>query len=292
MSNANTSESTKTERSTLETEYALPSPEPECPAIRIIGVGTTGVGLVIALQPTRTGSNVDFMCAWSAGDAEALSCSEVSKTSHRPGSTDLVVILADASDADALRTSGIIGRTAHAAGAFVLAMFAQPLFPPGAAVKTVTADIADCIDALVFIPLAPNVSMLHHLLNVYIDAFSAGPSGPFCVPVGAEFLDVRGAFADTGEAFTGIGRATGSDRARRAAEMAIADVGHPRLVIANGLLTVVTGASSLRLQEIAAAAYAIHEATAGDAVGALVAHYDDRLGDEVRVTVIAAESGD
>lgn len=264
--------------------------QPHPPAVVVVSVGETGSALAVSLKRAHIDGGASFIYAWSSPHGAGADGGVVGPDASPFASARLVVILASAMEDGALRTCGMAGRAAHAAGVPVVAMFAQPPFPPGGEVKAVADEIADCIDSLVFVPEFPHATLLGHLANVYLAAVTAGQSGAPRLPVGAEFLDVRGAFADTGETFAGVGLANRADRARYAARLAVAAIGARRLMMAEGLLIVVAGARALRLQEIAAAAFEVQAATSGDATGALAMHYDDRLGDTVRVTVIAAES--
>jgi cell division protein FtsZ len=107
--------------------------------------------------------------------------------------------------------------------------------------------------------------------------------------INVDFADVRTIMADAGSAVMGIGRATGENRARQAAERAIAS---PMLEAsmdgAKGVLLSVSGPSSMTLHEATEAARVIsdHADTEADIIfGAII---DDDLGEEMKVTVIAA----
>jgi cell division protein FtsZ len=92
-----------------------------------------------------------------------------------------------------------------------------------------------------------------------------------------------------GSALMGIGSARGEDRAVQAAELAISS---PLLEAsidgAHGVLLSIQGGSDLGLFEINEAARLVHEAAHAEANIIFGAVIDDALGDEVRVTVIAA----
>jgi cell division protein FtsZ len=92
-----------------------------------------------------------------------------------------------------------------------------------------------------------------------------------------------------GSALMGIGTAKGEDRAIRAAEMAVSS---PLLEAsidgAHGVLLLVQGASDLGLHEIDEAARLVQEAVSPEANIIYGTTIDDTLGDEVRITVIAA----
>ena len=95
--------------------------------------------------------------------------------------------------------------------------------------------------------------------------------------------------SNAGSALMGIGSARGEDRARAAAEMAVSS---PLLEAsidgAHGVLLSIAGGSDLGLFEVSAAADLIQNAAHEDANIIFGTVIDDALGDEVRVTVIAA----
>jgi cell division protein FtsZ len=92
-----------------------------------------------------------------------------------------------------------------------------------------------------------------------------------------------------GSALMGIGAARGDDRARHAAEIAIASpLLEASMEGAHGVLLSIYGGSDLGLFEINEAATLVAEAAHPDANIIFGAVIDDTLGDEVKVTVIAA----
>lgn len=107
--------------------------------------------------------------------------------------------------------------------------------------------------------------------------------------VNVDFADVKSVMKDAGSALMGIGSAQGEDRALRAAEAAIAS---PLLEAsidgAHGVLFFFQAASDIGLFEIQQAAMLVKESVHPEANIIFGSVTDDSLGDEVRVTVIAA----
>ena len=107
--------------------------------------------------------------------------------------------------------------------------------------------------------------------------------------INLDFADVRTVMKDAGNALMGIGRARGENRAMDAARLAISS---PLLEAsidgARGVLLMVAGGSDLGLVEATEAANLIGESAHPDANIIFGAVIDDTLGDEVKVTVIAA----
>lgn len=117
-----------------------------------------------------------------------------------------------------------------------------------------------------------------------------GISDLIAVPglINLDFADVRTIMLETGSALMGIGVGSGENRAVDAARGAISS---PLLETAidgaHGVLLNITGGSDLGLYEVNEAAEIIAEAADPDANFIFGAVIDDKLGDEVRVTVIA-----
>lgn len=107
--------------------------------------------------------------------------------------------------------------------------------------------------------------------------------------INLDFADVKSVMQGAGSALMGIGAARGEDRAVQAAELAISS---PLLEAsidgAHGVLLSIQGGSDLGLFEINEAARLVHEAAHPEANIIFGTVIDDALGDEVRVTVIAA----
>ena len=107
--------------------------------------------------------------------------------------------------------------------------------------------------------------------------------------INTDFADVRMIMRDAGSALMGIGYASGEGRALAAAKAAISS---PLLEAsidgARGILLTISGGSDLGLFEVNEAAEVIHGVAHPDANIIFGAVIDDEMGDDVRVTVIAA----
>jgi cell division protein FtsZ len=107
--------------------------------------------------------------------------------------------------------------------------------------------------------------------------------------INLDFADVKSVMQDAGTALMGIGSARGADRAIKAAELAVASpLLESSIEGAQGVLLSIQGGSNLGLYEINDAAKLVEEAVHPDALIIFGAVIDDSLGDEVRVTVVAA----
>ena len=107
--------------------------------------------------------------------------------------------------------------------------------------------------------------------------------------INLDFADVKSIMSGAGSALMGIGSARGEARSIRAAELAISS---PLLEAsidgAHGVLLSIAGGSDLGLFEISEAAELVAQSAHPDANIIYGTVIDDALGDEVRVTVIAA----
>ena len=156
------------------------------------------------------------------------------------------------------------------------------------------------VDTLIVVPNQRLLEMSNRTVSV-VDAFitaddvlRAGVQGItdlITTPglINLDFADVKSVMQGAGSALMGIGTAKGEDRAIRAAEMAVSS---PLLEAsidgAHGVLLLVQGASDLGLHEIDDAARLVQEAVSPEANIIYGTTIDDTLGDEVRITVIAA----
>jgi cell division protein FtsZ len=155
------------------------------------------------------------------------------------------------------------------------------------------------VDALITIPndrlkdvVQKNTSILD-AFRVVDDVLRQGVQGIsdiITMPglINQDFADVRAIMKDAGSALMGIGRAQGENRAVEAAHQAIAS---PLLELdihgAQGILWNITGSSNLSLYEVNEAAEAIKEAADPEANIIFGTSFNERLGEEVMVTVIA-----
>jgi len=107
--------------------------------------------------------------------------------------------------------------------------------------------------------------------------------------INLDFADVKAVMSGAGSALMGIGSARGENRALRAAELAISS---PLLEAsidgAMGVLLSVSGGSDLGLFEVNEACELVQSAVHPNAKFIFGTTIDDALGDEVRITVVAA----
>ena len=106
--------------------------------------------------------------------------------------------------------------------------------------------------------------------------------------INVDFADVRSVMADAGSALMGVGSARGDNRVIVAAEEAInSPLLESTMEGATGVLLSIAGGSDLGIQEVNDAASMVQEKADPDVNLIFGTIFDDNLGDEVRVTVIA-----
>jgi cell division protein FtsZ len=111
--------------------------------------------------------------------------------------------------------------------------------------------------------------------------------------INTDFADVKAVMQDAGSALMGIGQARGDHRAAEAARMAVSSpLLEASIEGAQGVLLTISGGSDLGLHEVNEAAEIIADAADPDANIIFGTVIDDALGDEVKVTVIAAGFAD
>ncbi|MCY7417329.1 MAG: cell division protein FtsZ, partial [Chloroflexi bacterium] len=106
--------------------------------------------------------------------------------------------------------------------------------------------------------------------------------------INLDFADVRAIMKEAGSALMGIGRAAGADRAAEAARIATSSpLLEANIAGAQGVLFSITGGPGLSLFEVEEAASIIKETADPEANIIFAPIIDERMGDEVSITVIA-----
>lgn len=107
--------------------------------------------------------------------------------------------------------------------------------------------------------------------------------------INTDFADVRMIMSNAGSALMGIGRAHGDNRAENAARQAVSSpLLEASIEGARGILLNVTASKELGLHEVRDAADVIHDVAHPDANIIFGTVIDDAMGEEIRITVIAA----
>ncbi len=198
----------------------------------------------------------------------------------------------------------VVARIARSLGALTIGVVTRPFAFEGRrranSAEEGIAQLREEVDTLIVIPNDRLLSISDRNVSV-LDAFKqadqvllqgvSGITDLITTPglINLDFADVKSVMANAGSALMGIGSARGEDRAVAASEMAVSS---PLLEAsidgAHGVLLSIAGGSDLGLFEINEAAALVADAVHPEANIIFGATIDDALGDEVRVTVIAA----
>ncbi|GAB3060639.1 cell division protein FtsZ [Sediminivirga luteola] len=217
---------------------------------------------------------------------------------------DMVFVTAGEGGGTGTGAAPVVARVARSLGALTIGVVTRPFTFEGrrraAQAEAGIAALKEEVDTLIVIPNDRLLSISDRNVSV-LEAFQSadevlrsgvqGITDLISTPglINLDFADVKSVMQDAGTALMGIGAARGEDRAMQAAEAAIAS---PLLEAsidgAHGVLISVQGGSDLGLFEINEAARLVQEASHPEANIIFGAVIDDDLGDEVRVTVIAA----
>ncbi len=217
---------------------------------------------------------------------------------------DMVFVTAGEGGGTGTGGAPVVARIARSLGALTIGVVTRPFSFEGKRRATQAdngiSSLREEVDTLIVIPNDKLLEMTDHQVAI-LDAFKqadqvlmqgvSGITDLITTPglINLDFADVKAVMSNAGSALMGIGSARGEDRARAAAEMAVSS---PLLEAsidgAHGVLLSIAGGSDLGLFEVSAAANLIEEAAHEDANIIFGTVIDDALGDEVRVTVIAA----
>ena len=217
--------------------------------------------------------------------------------------SDMVFITAGLGGGTGSGAAPVVAQLAKEAGALTIGVVTKPFAFEGAKRKLVAEKAAEelkaQVDTLITIPNDRLKDVVQKNTSI-IDAFRVvddvlrqgvqGISDIITMPglINLDFADVRAIMKDAGSALMGIGRASGENRAVEAARMAIAS---PLLEVnitgAQGILFNITGSSNLSLFEVTEAAEEIRAAADPEANIIFGTSFNDRLGEEVMITVIA-----
>jgi len=229
--------------------------------------------------------------------------------------SDMVFVTAGLGGGTGSGAAPIVAEIAKKHGALTIGVVTKPFAFEGARRRRVAEDaareLAAKVDALITIP-NDRVSEVVQRDARFLDAFRTvddvlrqGVQGIIDVVatpglINLDFADVRTIMKDAGTALMGIGFSTSDNRAREAAERALLAaqqaMSSPLLEAsfggARGILFNLVGSSDVRLAEVTEAAEAIRSAADPEANVIFGASFDDRLGDEVSVTLIAVGLGE
>ncbi|HEX4117086.1 MAG TPA: cell division protein FtsZ [Solirubrobacteraceae bacterium] len=221
--------------------------------------------------------------------------------------SDMIFITAGAGGGTGTGAAPIVARIAREVGALTVAIVTKPFGFEGSR-RAEQADhgvetLAEEVDTLIVVPNNRLLTVLDKQ-TAMVEAFRVaddvlrqgvqGISDLVTLPglINLDFADVRTIMSDAGNALLGIGMGVGENRAPEAAAQAVAS---PLLETsmdgARSILLSITGGRDLSLWEVNEAAKAVSEAAHPDANIIFGAMVDEKLDDQVWVTVVATGYG-
>jgi cell division protein FtsZ len=221
--------------------------------------------------------------------------------------SDMIFITAGAGGGTGTGAAPIVARIAREVGALTVAIVTKPFGFEGSrraeqAERGVEA-LAEEVDTLIVVPNNRLLTVLDKQ-TAMVEAFRVaddvlrqgvqGISDLVTLPglINLDFADVRTIMSDAGNALLGIGMGFGENRAPEAAAQAVASpLLETSMEGARSILLSITGGRDLSLWEVNEAAKAVSEAAHPDANIIFGAMVDEKLDDQVWVTVVATGYG-
>ncbi|BDZ61351.1 cell division protein FtsZ [Demequina sediminis] len=217
---------------------------------------------------------------------------------------DMVFVTAGEGGGTGTGGAPVVARIARAIGALTVGVVTRPFGFEGRRradqAESGIANLRDEVDTLIVIPNDRLLDISDAQLSV-LGAFAAadqvlqggvqGITDLITTPglINVDFNDVKSVMQGAGTALMGVASARGESRALEAAEGAIASpLLEASIEGAHGVLLSISGGSNLGIKEVETAARLVREAAHPEANIIFGTVIDDSLGDELRITVIAA----
>jgi len=222
--------------------------------------------------------------------------------------SDMVFIAAGAGGGTGTGAAPIVAQIARELGALTVGIVTRPFQFEGSRrrdqAEAGIAALADEVDTLIVVPNNRLLSVLDRGVSM-VEAFRVaddvlrqgvqGISDLVTLPglINLDFADVRTIMSDAGNALLGIGMGTGERRAIDAAEQAVSSpLLETSMEGARSILLSITGGRDISLWEVNESAKAVAAAAHPDANIIFGAMIDEKLDDQVWVTVVATGYGD
>ncbi len=226
-----------------------------------------------------------------------------SEIAHALEGADLVFITAGMGGGTGTGAAPVIAEIAKEAGALTVGIVTRPFTFEGRRRLQQADDgieeLQTRVDTLIIIPnnkllaVTAEQTPIQEAFRVADDILRQGVQGisdMITIPglVNVDFADIRAVMSDAGSALLGIGIGSGKSRAREAAMTAISSpLLESSIEGANGVVFNITGGADLTLHEVNAAAEIIYEVVDPNANIIFGAVIDEKMANEVRITVIA-----
>ncbi len=276
--------------------------------VDFIAANTDGQALATSLAPVKIQLGETLTRGLGAGANPEVGRNAALESKDRFAEmlegADMVFITAGMGGGTGTGGAPVIADVARSLGCLTVAVVTRPFSFEGKR-RARQADqgiqeLKGAVDTLITIPNEKLIDLAGENLTM-VDAFTEvdrvllnavqGISDLVVVPgmINVDFADVRTVMQSRGLALMGTGRAKGQNRAKEAVSQAISSPLLEEVAIdgATGLLLNVTGGSDLRLFEVNQCATFIQEQAHEEANIIFGAVVDERMGDELSVTVIA-----
>ncbi len=275
--------------------------------VDFIGINSDAQALLTCLAPTKIqiGENLTRGLGSGGNPEVGKQAAQESKEKIKEHliDSDMVFIACGEGGGTGTGATPIVAEIAKEIGALTVAVVTKPFSFEGTR-RMVTAEdgiaeLKEKVDTLIVIPNQRILDVVDKKLSL-VEAFKVadsvlgngvqGISDLITTPglINVDFADVRSIMTNAGSALMGIGTGTGENRASIAARMAIAS---PLLEIsiegAKGVLFNIIGGSDLTMTEVDEAAKMISNAVDPDANIIFGATIDEKMVDQVKLTVIA-----
>jgi cell division protein FtsZ len=220
---------------------------------------------------------------------------------------DMLFITAGMGGGTGTGAAPVVAEVAKELGILTVAVVTKPFIFEGKRVRLANAGIEALsrhVDSLIVIPneklmqvLGEDVSMLDAFkaANNVLHGAVAGIAEVINCPgmVNVDFADVTTVMSEMGMAMMGSAAAQGADRARMAAQQAVASplLEDVNLAGARGVLVNITASSSFKMKEYYEVMNTIKGFTAEEATVIVGTVIDEEIGDELRVTIVATGLG-
>jgi cell division protein FtsZ len=217
---------------------------------------------------------------------------------------DMVFITAGEGGGTGTGSAPVVAEVAKSQGALTIGVVTRPFSfegrRRGVQAEQGIAALKEKVDTMIVIPndrlltVASDKTTMVNAFKMADEVLLQGVQGItdlITIPglINTDFADVKMILSDAGSALMGIGYGSGNGRAAAAARQAISSpLLEASIEGARGILFNISGGSDLGLFEVNEAAEIIHQVAHPDANIIFGAVIDDAMGDEVRVTVIAA----
>ncbi|MBA4379474.1 MAG: cell division protein FtsZ [Anaerolinea sp.] len=275
--------------------------------VEFIAVNTDGQALLLSKSPLRVRLGEKLTRGLGAGGNPEIGRKAAEESAEDLYNVlkgaDMVFVTAGLGGGTGTGAAPIVAQIARDVGALTLGIVTRPFTFEGpkriASAEAGMAKLKEHADTLIVIPNDRLLQIVDKRVSLQ-DSFKLaddvlrqgiqGISELITVPglINLDFADVRAIMSEGGAALMAVGKASGEDRAKVAAEQAISskllDI---TIDGARGVLFNVTGGPNMTLFEVNQAAALIRETTHPEVNMIFGAVIDPTMGDEIRITVIA-----